>query len=379
MLWQADQRSCRSRSLHAVRHRVMTDRSTDALRVDRDRPGDLYICTWLYADSIDEQSTHYQVRGLSSSDRFQGIYWRSVSAFFATSVRQQPSARHVLFTNATSLPIVDNVSIGSFLDSLNVEVVRLPLTFTTPPQYYHWWRNQFYVFDILHYLSERLSLSDAAVLLDSDCVWISHVDPMWKAIRRDGLLTYVVTYDPHYNNNGLSRVDMSAVASALLGSQVSHPLVYCGGELQAATGAELRQLTPEILTVWKQLMDRHSRNESVFREEGQTLSYIYYKLGYPLGNGDPFIRRILTDSLGSHNNSSYHDHGLVVWHIPLEKRLGIRRLFTSITDETSLFWSLQPDTELREYLGSSLGVPRSTIRKRVRDLIRRSADKIQKV
>jgi hypothetical protein len=356
----------------------MTDRSTDALPVDRDRPGDLYICTWLYADSDDEQSTHHQLRGLSSSDQFQAIYWRCVSAFFATSFRQQPTARHVLFTNVTSLPVVENVSIASLLDSLNVEVVRLPLTFITPPNYYHWWRDQFYVFDILRYLSERLSLSDSAVVLDSDCVWISHVAPMWKAIRRDGVLTYVVTYDPHWKNNGLSRVDMSTVASALLEAEVQHPLVYCGGELQAATGAELRQLVPEVLTVWKQLMDRHSRKEPVFREEGQTLSYIYYKLGYPLGNGDPFIRRILTDSLGFANNSTSHDHGLVVWHVPLEKRLGIRRLFTSITDEASPFWSLQPGTELRRYLGSSLGVPRNSIKKLARDLVRRSADKVQK-
>ena len=339
--------------------------------------GDLYICTWLYADSVDEDSAHYQVRGGSSSTHFQAIYWRSVSLFFATSLRQHPDARHVLFTNVTSLPVVDDVPIASLLDSLNVEIVRLPLTFGTPPGYYHEWRNQFYVFDILHYLNDRLMPSDSAMLLDSDCVWVSDVEPMWDALRRDGALTYVVMYHPDWKNNGLSRVDMSTIASSLLGQEISHPLVYCGGELIAATGAELRKLVPEVDAVWEQLMERHARNDSVFHEEGQTLSYIYYKLEYPLGNGDPFIRRIVTDSLGVDNNASAHDHGLVVWHVPLEKRLGIRRLFSTVTRETSLFWSLPSGIELRRYLGSSLGVPRNSIRKRALDIARRSADKIQ--
>lgn len=337
--------------------------------------GDLLICSWLYADSADEDSGHYQLRGGSATAQFQAIYWRSVALFFATSFRQRPDARHVLFTNTESLPVVDGVSIASLLDSLNVEIVRLPLTFRTPTGYYHEWRNQFYVFDILRYLAEHLESSDAAIVLDSDCVWVSPVQPMSDAVRRDGALTYVVTYDPDWKNNGLSRTEMSGIAEALLGQTVSYPLVYCGGELIAVTGDDARSLAREVGVVWQQMMERHSRGEPVFHEEGQTLSYIYYKLGYPLGNGDPYIRRIFTDAVGAENNADAHDGGLAVWHLPLEKRLGIRRLFASVTHERTTFWSVEPGAELRRYLGSMLGVPRTSLAKRTRDLARRGIDK----
>ena len=343
-----------------------------------DEFGKRHICTWLYGDSASEQSAHYQVRGTSSSDEFQAIYWRSVALFFATSFRQEHTARHVLFTNLTSLPTVDGVSMEALLDRLEVEIVRLPLTFTTPPGYYHQWRNQFYVFDILRHFAESLGESDSAVVLDSDCAWVSSAEPMFEALRRDSLLTYVVPYDPDWKNNGLSRRDLSRIAGALLGREVSHPLVYCGGELLAGTGEAFRRLVPEAELVWAQLMERHTAGQSVFFEEGQTLSYLYYKLGHPLGNGDPYVRRIFTDALRSGNNASEHDHGLVAWHVPLEKRLGIRRLFGSVTDDASPFWTLSPDPDLRRYLGAALGIPRNPVRKRVLDLARRGADKVSR-
>jgi hypothetical protein len=349
---------------------------THAGSTSSDTGGNLYVCTWLYADSDEEQGLHYQVRGASSSDQFQAIFWRCVALFFATSVRQQPEVRHVLFTNVESLPVVDGVSMASLLESFDVEIVRLPLTFQTPAGYYPEWRSQFYVFDILRYLDQTLEPSDSAIVLDSDCVWVSHVEPMWEAIRRDGALTYVVTYDPAWKANGLSRLDMSAIASALLGKDIRHPLVYCGGEIVAATTREIHRLASETTTVWNQLLERHSRNEPVFFEEAHTLSCVYYKLGYPLGNADPFIRRIFTDSLRPPNNATQHDYGLVVWHLPAEKRLGIRRLFPSATQRTSPLWTLGRDGELQRYLGSALGVPRSSLGKRVRDLGRRVSDRI---
>ena len=336
--------------------------------------GELYVCTWLFADSVDEEMEHYQVRGRSSSEEFQAVYWRCVAVFFATSVRQRPSARHVLFTNVEHPPVVDGVPMASLLAELGVEIVPLPLTFTTPSGYYHEWRNQFYVFDILEYLDRRLADVDAAIVLDADCVWVSSVEPMEAALRRDGSLTYVVTYAPDWKINGLTRVEMSAIAGDLLELEVRHPFVYCGGELVATTGTALRTLTPELRAVWSEMLARHDRREPVFHEEGHTLSFVYQKLGYPLGNGDPFIRRIFTDSLRAENNVSRHDHGLTVWHVPLEKRLGIRRLFAHVNDPTSAFWTLPPDVELRSFLGAALGVPRTSARKRALDLARRVED-----
>ena len=318
------------------------------------------------------------MRGRPSSEAFQAVYWRCVVVFFATSYRVQPETKHLLFTNVESLPEVDGVDIAPVLERLGVEIVRLPLTYTTPPTYYGAWRNQFYVFDILRYLDNRLDAHDSAILLDSDCVWIASAGSMKDALARDGVLTYIQHYSPEWEVNGLNRAQMARIASSLLGVEVPHPLLYCGGELIAATGAELPRLVSEVDATWSRLLERHERGEPTFNEEGQTLSYVYFKLGYPLGTGNAFIRRIWTGSLGSYNNTLPDDHGLVVWHLPTEKRFGIGRLFPLVLDPGSEFWSVPVGREFRESLGSFLGVPRNDPRKKGKDFLRRVSDRLRR-
>ena len=334
-----------------------------------------HVCTWIYVESEDEESAYSQMRGRPSSDAFQAVYWRCVCVFFATSHRQQPNVRHLLFTNVETLPRVDGVDIASFMDRLGVEVVRLPLTFATPQEYYSAWRNQFYVFDIVGYLSRRLELQESAILLDSDCVWIASAQSMADAMARDGALTYIQHYSPEWNTNGLTRTELASIASGLLGAEVAHPLLYCGGELIAATGAELSRLASEIELTWGQLMKLHEHGEPKFNEEGQTLSYIYHKLGYTRGNGNAFVRRIWTGSLGSYNNVLSDDNGLVLWHLPTEKRFGFRRLFPQAVQRSSTFWAIPIGRPFREYLGSYLGVPRNTPRKQAGDFLKRLSDR----
>jgi len=339
--------------------------------------GELYVCTWCFAESEEHESTYFQVPGRSSSPQFQATYWRCVALFFATSWRHQQNVRHVLFTNVDQIPSVDGVDVLSLLKQWNVEIIVLPYTFTPPPGFYTAYQNQFYLFDIAHYLNRIGNADDSFLVFDSDCVWVSNVEPMRYALARDGVLTYVVNLPTDWPNNGLTREEMRTIASEILADEVPSPLIYCGGELLAATAPELSRLTTEIDTTWHQLLARHARNQPTFNEEGHTLSYIYYKLGYPLGNGDPFIRRIATGAWGIYNNALPTDHGLVVWHVPLEKRLGLRRLFPLVADQTSEFWSAPVGASLRHLLGAYLGVHRNPAEKRMRDLARRIGDKVR--
>jgi hypothetical protein len=337
--------------------------------------GDLHICTSVFAEAVGAESTYPQVPGTSSSQEFQAVYWRSAAVSLASSYRHQPGLPHVLFTNAEGVPAVDGVDLQAFLQSLGVEVAHVPLTFAPPPDHYHAWRGCFYAFDIAHALERRLSTGDSAIVLDADCVFVADVGPLRDAVARDGVLTYSLTYPVDWPANGLSREELSELASELLGTTVRHPLVYCGAELIAATRAELTQVLPEIDVAWKDLVDRCVRGERRFITEEHVLSYVYYKLRYPLGNADPFIRRIWTGSVGAFNNALPTDHGLVLWHVPMEKRFGLRRLFREVTDESSGFWSVNPGRDLRNYLGSWLGVYRNGRRKVVGDLGVRLGDR----
>lgn len=336
----------------------------------------LHICTWLYAEAKGDESTYPQVRGASSSAEFQATYWRCVALFFASSYRQQPHARHVLFTNVERPPVVDGVDMGALLTRLGVEIVGLPLTFVTPEGHFHAWRNQFYLFDITAYLTQHVGADDGIIVLDADCVWVRDGGAMQHAIERDGVLTYVISFPIDWIEGGLTREDLRSLSSELLGHEVADPLEYCGGELLAASGSELAHLHSEAVVTWNDLLARYARGERTFNEEAQLLSHIYYKLRYPLGNGDPFVRRIWTGSFGAFNTALPYDLGLVVWHLPLEKNLGIRRLFRDVADEGSRFWSVDVPDELRRYLGERLGVPRNSTSKSLGDLSRRLIEKV---
>lgn len=340
--------------------------------------GDFYICTWLYAESEDEESTYPQVRGRPSSAAFQATYWRCVGVFFASSYRHQPRVKHVLFTNAERVPQVSGVDVGALLARLGVEIVRLPLTYTTPPGHYPAWRNQFYVLDIVAHLAGRLGEADTAAVFDSDCVWVDRADAIRDTAVRDGAVTYVITLPPEWAENGLTRAEMRAFSNELLGADVEHPLPYCGGEFIAGTGRELARVHAAASSVWPELLARWQRGETGFNEEAQLLSHLYFALGYPVGNGDPFVRRIWTGSFGAFNTAQQYDRGLLVWHLPMEKRFGIRRLFPQLADPGSAFWSVELGREWRAFAGSRLGVPRNGLAKTLRDLGWRLLERAQR-
>jgi hypothetical protein len=338
---------------------------------------DLHICTSVFVEAEGAESAYPQVPGAPSSQRFQAAYWRCAVVLLASSYRQQPTAQHILFTNAEAVPQVDGIDVNQLLQRLGVEIAPIPFTFAPPPHHYPAWRGCFYKFDVLHALAARLDPGHAALFLDADCVFVASADAIGEAVIRDGLLAYALSYPIDWKANGLSRQELSELAGEALGSEVRHPLAYCGAELLAATHGELGRLLREIDVAWDDLVSRCQRGERRFLTEEHVLSYVYYKLRYPIGNADPFIRRIWTGSLGAFNNSLPTDHGLVLWHVPMEKRLGLRRLFRDVADERSRFWDLAPGTPLREYLASHLGIHRNKPQKVVSDLAVRIVDRFR--
>lgn len=244
----------------------------------------------------------------------------------------------------------------AFLSRLGVEVVTLDLSYATPKGYHGRWRNQFYIFDIIKYLSRSLAPEETCLVLDSDCVWIAPAPPIEAALRRNGVLTYAETYPPDLLANGLTRSDMQEVYEQISGETLPGPPVYCGGEFFGATGAEVRRLAEQIDPVWEVLMERFARGEKRFNEEAQVLSYLYWKMGYPVGTADPFIRRIWTGPPLRFNTSSLYDYGLTIWHLPLEKERGIKWLFERLHRPGSAFWSIPTGRLFARYLGRHLGV-----------------------
>ena len=341
------------------------------------------ISTWLYAEAPGEESVYPQVigHGAPSSTRFQAVYWRCVAVFFASLARHDEGSARVLYTNVETVPTVDGHDLGTFLDRLGVEVVTQPYTFQPPEGYFGAWRNQFYVFDCVRDLAQRLDEDAVGMVLDSDCVWARPPARMASMTRRHRALTYDLALPAEGDQNGLTLADMAALYADLdadgfgaaspadgrpeAGGDEAPP-PYIGGELIAGTGAALRALDGRIDALWAEMLRRHHAGLPKFFEEAQTLSYLYHALGIAYGTANPYIRRIWTTLLKG-DDARAPDLDLTVWHVPGEKRYGLRRLFGAAMDEGSSFWTLD-GRSWREWAARHVGLPGRSWGKLARDL-----------
>lgn len=326
---------------------------------------DLLIATGMCCDTPGQESAYPQVDGLSSSARFQAVYWRCSVVFFASSVRHNPKARHALFTNSPEIPKIGRFATERFLEDLGVEVIRLPFGHAPPAGYYGRWRSTFYLFDILHYLAHNPYIAKRVLVHDTDCVFIKPADALARAIDRHGVLTYDCHLDPNEDINGISRVGLGGLYPQLGGPEIAAP-PHFGAEIFAASAGEVATVCDEIEKLWQANMRRFSEGKPHFNTEEHYLSFVFNKLGYRAGTANEFINRIWT---GFHYLTSCpSDFELTVWHVPAEKKYGLRRLYEQARRRESRFWKVAPGDEFARYAAEYVGIPRSSPYKRSRDL-----------
>ncbi|HBB32487.1 MAG TPA: hypothetical protein DDZ80_31995 [Cyanobacteria bacterium UBA8803] len=325
----------------------------------------LNIGTWIYCESPGEESKYPQVGGSSSSIQFQAVYWRCVVVYFACSVRNNPTANHLLFTNVHQIPDLGTFKTGQFLAQLGVKVISLPFTYQTPVGYFGAWRNQFYIFDVLKYLTQNCNSNDCYIILDSDCLWVNSADRIVADIQKYGLLTYDMSYPVGKLINGLTQLDMKKIYEELDGKTLDEAPTYFGGEWFGATGQEIKKVSAEFEPIWEFCLSRFANNQPKFNEEAHALSYIYHKLGYATRTANPYIRRIWTSP--QLYGARPEDMNLHVWHTPTEKRYGLKRLFKQVINLNSPFWNLPLGQPFIQYLARYLGIPKPTLLKVILD------------
>ena len=324
------------------------------------------IGTWLHAETKGTESCYPQVGGNPSSSAFQDIYWRCVVLFFASSVRHNPDASHELFTTVSSVPNIGDFSTSQFLDSLNVRVIQVPFTHLPPPGYYGAWRNQFYILDIIKYLDSRRTSDEQYVILDSDCVFTDSIEPLSQELSRKGLLALDLDLPLDQDINGITQRDMKRIFEELGQPCASEAATYYGGEFFAATSAVIHQLACEVEPLWKIGLARFQAGKPKFNEEAHFLSYLYAKLGYADATANPYVARIWTGL--KYQNTSPKDFDLMIWHVPAEKKHGIKRLFPQVIRPNSPFWTVAPGQDFARYVAGYLGIPKSSPVKKARDI-----------
>ncbi len=335
------------------------------------------IATWLYLEGVGEDGIYPQVPGRSSTSTFHDIYKRCLVTFFTSARATNESAELFLFSNIDlNLGQRDfDRKILNLLKKLRVSIIVLPYTFT-PPHEQKMWRNQFFVMDVLKYFSNELKEADLCLILDSDIIWSgsTNTKKLWTDLSNFGSLTMTPILDNSELINGLTVKDLETT-SKLMGI-LDPPRQYAGGEFIALRGDKLSQVFHSIEILWDKYISYVSTGEMNFMEEAHFLSIIYASLQFPFGNGNRYVKRIWTQVL-HYSNRDVSDRDLTLWHLPAEKRFGIRRIADKYISGKSQSW---PEPNSGEWINLTykLGLAKGFNSKLVLDVLQSVKDRVWK-
>ena len=325
------------------------------------------ISTWIVLDAPEEETEFPSAGTHSSSKAFQWIYWRCIVVFFATSIKQNPGAHHVLFCNRSFETIPEQETLR-LLREWDVELVHFPLTYRLPKGAVSKFGNVFYELDILKYAAKQDW--PALLVLDSDCVWVKPFTPVIEQLRDQPLVGYTLRPEDQKNYqgdvliNGMSRKRMKAIIGELGGPKGTDDVNFYGGEFFAATKEGIKTLVSYFDRLWDRTVSESRAVDSIKTEEH------FFTILFETEHAQPFaansyIRRLWTHFEGF--NVLPSDLNLAIWHVPAEKNFGFKTLHSEITRSPSRFFKL-PGEEAVQLIRNHMGIPRRSKVKLVRDV-----------
>lgn len=328
------------------------------------------ITTWFYVQSKDEGGAYAQLSGDPSTEKFRDVYRRCLAVFFQSARMANPDADLILYLNEPWNPAASRVAskVANVMQDLNVEIRIIKYGHCPPATFVKSWRNQFFVLDVLDDLAGLMKPSDTGLVLDSDIIWSGRsTEEMWNTLRREGISTYKLGYSSSNVVNGLS-MDTLAELGRSSGIIQNAELAYSGGEFVGGNGMRLRELSDSAHHAWQALMGHHTDDPTVQFEEAHLLSVAYSTLGVDPGGMNNFVRRLWTQPF-KFRNVGPEDISLALWHVPAEKKYGIRRLYKAMFSKSNNKYSYINQEKWNKVCLRQIGIPRNTLVKTSQDLV----------
>ncbi|WP_294265020.1 hypothetical protein [uncultured Sphingomonas sp.] len=321
------------------------------------------IATGFIADQPEEATVFPSAGRNSAAPSFQALYWRCIAMAMYSVRLSNPDMRPMLFSNVRP-PIVDGVDLEAVFGRLGVEVVRLPLTHRLPVGRVRSWGSVFYFLDILHCLSEREPNAQLA-LIDSDVLVLGDLTGMFAATL-GGYGGYAIDTLPDEDFNGLSRTQMTSIAiedaAAIGGPPNVDCVIHRGGELFVADMTKVASDLPRLDAIWRAIHAGQGALGRITTEE-HFWSVYFASAARPMVELAAYVKRIWTS--WRFFTAEPGDEKLAIWHLPAEKRYGLKDLFR---------WAARHDFDLdmpvdqfRARAARLCGLPRISVAKRLRD------------
>jgi hypothetical protein len=334
------------------------------------------ISTWIVLDSPEDE-TEFPSAGTRSSTRsFQWIYWRCIVVFFASSIKQNPAAHHVLFCNRPFDKIEEQDTLA-LLRQWNIELIHIPITYRMPRGSVSKFGNVFYELDILKFAAEQDW--PGIILTDNDCVWVKSAEPIAALLEKEPILGYTLqpedqkAYQGDVLINGMSRKKMRALIQDVGGLALDRDVHFYGGEFLAASKSGCQTLVSYFDRLWSKTVQESREVDSIKTEE-HFLTILYEAEKARPHAANPFIRRLWTHFQDFNVKPS--DLDLSIWHVPAEKQFGFKSLYAEIVRAPEQFWSLSSESAVM-LIRLHLGIPRRSSSKYVQDITRKIVGKIQ--
>ncbi|WP_285270689.1 hypothetical protein [Halobacterium salinarum] len=305
----------------------------------------------------DNESEQYPQIGDKTISEQNKIYLRNVYTFFATSTKLNKNCDHIFFTNHGNTLFIDDFNLTSWLNNNGVDVqVR---EFNFEPQNSDYFTKSFYKFDCINEISKK-SYSHS-LLLDVDCVWLKPADALFQNASSNDICLYDVYESPSIDEpiHGLTRREMTEVFSSIDENypKNKHP-THFGGEALFSSKKNLKKITQEHKQIYRRIqkdkeIPKFSNEKSIYDNDEYINSLVCNKLFDDWKPLNPYIKRVWTPP--GFSNVEGNEDELCVWHLPSEKKTGLKYLFESIQNNPSDFESLgQPG--LTKFIGKHTGV-----------------------
>ncbi|MEP7221658.1 MAG: hypothetical protein ABI673_03210 [Novosphingobium sp.] len=327
------------------------------------------LATGFVVDQPDQGTLFPSAGGNSADPRVQAVYWRCMIVFFASARITNPGLRLALFCNAAP-PHVDGINIAAVLARYGVELRRVPLTARLGQTRTASWGNVLYFRDVMADLQgEAADLRIA--LTDCDMVVTTPLAPLFRLLDGHQFAGYVVDDTlPGEAVNGMTRAAMAAAARQL-GADAPDLIDHFGGELLLTTPAAWARHR----ALFEGLLDDAQTGTgpgAAVRTEEHVYSIAFAASGCRVAQANAVMKRIWTSP--RYNTARAGDENLPLWHLPAEKRYGLRDMFTHLSARG---FPLDMDpAELRRLAMRLCGVPAKSPAKLLRDGVRQVAARL---
>jgi hypothetical protein len=323
------------------------------------------LAVWICIDSPENATYFPSSKGMSSDKSIQAIYYKCAAVCLHSARLYNPDLKLVFFSNKNELPVVDGVDFEILFKALKVQFYCTPFEYVTPPDYSPMWRNQFYEFSILKFISNCSDFSDDdnIALIDCDCVITKKLDELFADIDLHQSIAYELDYNETVNINGNSRTDMKFIFSELSGKDLHQVPLYYAGEFFGATVSCVKEYFRLFQELWPKLLWLNEQGKPRLQEEAHVLSYLYFITQNENDIANKYIKRLWTHS-SSYRNIMPNDENLHIWHLPKHKVAGFPKLFKFLKSKEFSFAAISKES-YHAMIKKLFTVPDLTLRNRL--------------